>query len=268
MSQPPIAVLLPVDTRAGAGGRERVAAQREHASFALSVAARRCGAKLGPLRHDSLGAPLPSNGWHRSLSHARGLAAAALHGAPLGIDVERPRALRADRVDAVLSRRELEVLGPLDELSFARAWTAKEAVLKKAAVGLLELASCVLVGREGQGLLLLEHRGRVHEVWQRVVHGHLVALTFDGGPPAAPPQWLLLDPPGSRAVERAHPAKADASRGARDAAEIDPSTIHLDPHPPGPAGTARAGSAPASITIADAERWPGSLARRAQAGQL
>jgi hypothetical protein len=201
--QPPIAVLVPVSMRAGASGRERVESLREHASFALSAAARRTGAELGALCHDPLGAPLASDGWHRSLSHARGLAAGALHRAPIGIDVERPRPLRMDRVEAVLSRRELDVLGPLDELSFARAWTAKEAVLKKAGVGLLELSSCVVVGHEGQGLLLLEHRDRVHEAWQRVVHGQVVALTFDGGPRATPPHWYLLDPPDA-AVRGGH----------------------------------------------------------------
>jgi hypothetical protein len=219
--QPPIAVLLPVDTRAGAGGRERVESLREHASFALSAAARRTGAELGPPRHDPLGAPLPERGWYRSLSHARGLVAAALHRAPIGIDVERPRPLRADRVEAVLSRRELEVLGPLDELSFARAWTAKEAVLKKAGVGLLELSACTLVGREGADLLRLEHRGRLHEVWQCVVHGHVVALTFDGCAPATPPRWIVVAAPRDAPGKREHGLAATAMSRAPSDTAID-----------------------------------------------
>ena len=212
MNRPPLAVLVRVPLRAGASGRERVASQREHAGFALTAAARRSGAELGALRHDPLGAPLPSNGWHRSLTHARGLAAAALHRAPLGIDVERPRPLSAERIEAVLSAAEIEVLGELDELGFARAWTAKEAVLKKAGAGLLELSSCVLVGREGRELLLVEHRGRLHEVWQRAVHAHVVAISFDGSPPATPPRWLTAQPGcGLGASQAQEPSRGSAA---------------------------------------------------------
>jgi 4'-phosphopantetheinyl transferase len=174
-------VLLPRrEAHKGLRGREKLAAQSALARDALALSARACGAQLEGLLKDGEDAPLPSNGWHWSLSHASGFAAGAVCRAPIGIDVEEIAPRRADVVARACSREELEVLGGFSWKAFARAWTAKEAVLKKAGVGLLELGRCRIVAAADERTLVLRHRDRNHVVAQSVQAGHVAAVTHDG----------------------------------------------------------------------------------------
>lgn len=168
-------------------GRARLEAQSVLARRALESSACASGAVLGTLAKDGEDAPLATNGWHWSLSHAHGFAGGVVCGAPVGLDVEAVAPRRDDVVARVTSRAELEVLGGFSWDAFARAWTAKEAVLKKAGVGLLELDRCHLVAAPGADLLIVHHRGRDHAVHQRTRAGHVAALTHDG--PDALIEW-------------------------------------------------------------------------------
>jgi 4'-phosphopantetheinyl transferase len=164
---------------AGLRGRQRLASQSARARVALALSARSSGARLGPLEKDVEEAPLPTNGWHWSLSHATGFAAGAVCRARIGIDVEAIAPRRSDLVARVSSREELELLGGSSWEAFVRVWTAKEAVLKKAGVGLLELDRCRLVAVTGPRTLLVNHRGRDHVVEQCVASDHVAAVTHD-----------------------------------------------------------------------------------------
>jgi 4'-phosphopantetheinyl transferase len=160
-------------------GRARLESQSALARAALALSARASEARLGPLAKDAEDAPLPSNGWHWSLSHSDGFAAGAVCRARIGIDVEAIAPRRSDVVARVSSREELELLGGFSWEAFVRVWTAKEAVLKKAGVGLLELDRCRLVAVTGTGLLVVNHRGRDHVVEQSVDSDHVAAVAHD-----------------------------------------------------------------------------------------
>lgn len=169
-------VLVPTPPCSGEG-RERVEVQRTAARGALADSAGASGAELGNLETDERGAPLPSNGWHWSLTHDASWSAAVVAPGPVGIDLERISPRREQLVKRVLDDQELRLLDEETTLAFIRAWTAKEAVLKAAGVGLLELSSCRVVGRPDDRHLLLEHRSRQQLVrhWE---HGQsLLALT-------------------------------------------------------------------------------------------
>jgi 4'-phosphopantetheinyl transferase len=160
-------------------GRARLDAQSALAREALEQSARASGAALGPLEKDAEEAPLPTNGWHWSLSHAAGFAAGAVCRARIGIDVEAVAPRRSDVVARVSSREELDLLGGFSWEAFVRVWTAKEAVLKKAGVGLLELDRCRVVAVPGRRTLVVNHRGRDHVVEQRMECEHVAAVTHD-----------------------------------------------------------------------------------------
>ena len=160
-------------------GRARLATQSELAREALARSARAAGARLGPLHKDVEEAPLPTNGWHWSLSHSAGFAAGAVCRARIGIDVEAITSRRSDVVARVSSRDELELLGGFSWEAFVRVWTAKEAVLKKAGVGLLELDRCRIVAVPGRRTLVVNHRGRDHVVEQCIECEHVAAVTHD-----------------------------------------------------------------------------------------
>ncbi len=160
--------------------RERVAAQRAAARVALREAASRvgCAATEFPQEEDG-GRPLPIDGWHWSISHDATLVAAVLHREPVGVDLERVAERRAALHDKVAWQSERELLAPWDARAFTRLWTAKEAVLKAAGVGLTELSGCRLVGLAGEDLLL-EHRGGPRRVRQARCGEHVLAVHAPG----------------------------------------------------------------------------------------
>lgn len=169
-------------------GAERVDRQRRRAESALRLAAARAGVELGALEHDARGAPLASDGWHRSHSHTQDCAAAVLATGPVGIDVEPIALRRAAGFANVVSAAERALLGDLDALLFARVWTAKEALLKRAGVGLAELSGCRVRGLCGAYAVRLRYRGAEHVVHQSIAHGFVVSLASDL-PLGAPIDW-------------------------------------------------------------------------------
>jgi hypothetical protein len=89
-----------------------------------------------------------------------------------------------------MSGGELEVLGGFSWERFARVWTAKEAVLKLAGVGLLELDRCRVVGVRGVDEVIVEHRGRGWIVRQSVRDGHVAAVVWDGDEAERDVEWM------------------------------------------------------------------------------
>ncbi len=161
-------------------GREGVEARRALSRRALALAAEAMGARLGPERHGEHGQPLPDGDWHSSRSHARSCAAAACAPFALGVDVEEVLPRRDELVPRMCSRDELDLLGGFTWERAFRIWTAKEAVLKKAGVGLLELSACRLTAVDGDRQAWIHHRGRHHKVEQLSRDGHWVAIAHDG----------------------------------------------------------------------------------------
>ena len=172
------AVLLPTHAERVHKGRLRVAHLAAVARRALAASAEESGAALGELEKDANDAPLPSCGWHWSISHAAHWAAGVVARVPVGIDVERVEPVAQEVVAEVATREELDLFDGFSWLAFARLWTAKEAVLKKAGCGLSELSGCRLVAAPGLAVVV-HHRGRDHFVHQSVQHGHVCSLASD-----------------------------------------------------------------------------------------
>lgn len=174
-----------------AAPRERVAAQRAAARAALDELARRHGLPTGhwPQVEDG-GRPLPVEGWHWSISHDDTFVAAVLSREPVGVDLERIAERRAALHDKVAREDERACFETWDALAFTRLWTAKEAVLKAAGVGMAELSGCRVIAEEGE-VLLLSHRNQECRVLQARLGDHVVALF---GPSIEQCSWDL---PGS-----------------------------------------------------------------------
>ena len=188
----PVVVLPYVARATPLRGRERVLEQSSRAREALARAARAVDAQMGELTKDEEDAPLPSNGWHWSLTHAEHFAAATIARFRIGIDIEEVRPRSQALVPRVTSRVELELLGGFDWQRFFRVWTAKEAVLKRAGQGLLELSGCRLVAVADDCTLILHHRGRDHVVRQLLRANHIVSVSHDG-PSDVNIEWTFDD---------------------------------------------------------------------------
>ena len=81
----PVVVLAPLPL-ALPRGRERVELQRDHARRAVRESARASAATLSELTKSADDVPLPSNGWHWSLSHSPAHVAGVVSRDPIGVD--------------------------------------------------------------------------------------------------------------------------------------------------------------------------------------
>lgn len=157
-------------------GRERVELQRLHAREAVRLSAVRAGARLGALEKDAVDAPLPSGGWHWSLSHSATWVAGVVHSAPLGVDVEEQRAISDEVAERVLDQHERALIAAHGLSGLLRAWTAKEAVLKEFRVGLTGLERCRIQDLDLDSIRV-SFDGHVRRVRQWLTPARVVALS-------------------------------------------------------------------------------------------
>ncbi len=160
-------------------GLERVARQRRRAIEALHCSERESGAELAVLEKDADDAPLASNGWHWSISHTSDFSAGIVSRARVGIDIESVSRRRLELVTAVASPTERELFPEFGAREFVRVWTAKEAVLKKAGIGLAELSAARVLSVPNDQCLIVAHRGRRHLAHQWEHDGHVAAISTD-----------------------------------------------------------------------------------------
>jgi phosphopantetheinyl transferase len=160
-------------------GLARVQRQRQRALAALRCSERESGAELARLEKGAGDEPLPSNGWHWSISHTRAFSAGIVSRAPVGIDIESVVQRRLEVVTTVASPAERELFGAFGPREFIRVWTAKEAVLKKAGVGLAELSAARVISVPSETCLVVSHRGREHFAHQWERDGHVAAISSD-----------------------------------------------------------------------------------------
>ena len=139
------------------------------------------GRELDPPQSDA-GAPLPIDGWFWSLAHTRGMVVSVTAPLPLGIDVEwleRKRWQHARDYFEGLAPEELDCIGGDDVASVLTLWAGKEAVLKRAGIGLADLARCELVARTAEDELLFRHNEDEVYVRHTTFGRHVITLAYD-----------------------------------------------------------------------------------------
>ena len=178
---------------------EGVSARRRAARTALSAGARLAGAPFpwtnaafDPPR-DPHGAPQPVSGWSWTVSHTRQWVGAALWTGPVGLDIEGRRQPSSAVVEAASTTAERTLMEKHwdREEAFLRLWSAKEAVLKRTALGLAGLSATGLRALEPDGdltRLTFDYEGLPFTVIQGSLDGgagtveHWWSLTAAGDP--------------------------------------------------------------------------------------
>lgn len=158
--------------------RERVRYLSRLARKALVISARHQGVNAAPsdFLKDDQGAPLPVAGIFWSLSHKPAYVAAVAAPRPVGIDVERITPRPEGLWDKVTAPEERALLPDRSPTAFFRCWTAKEAVLKSASVGLAHLSGCRIVSVPDDRRLILAYDNNVREVIHFFHDDHLFSM--------------------------------------------------------------------------------------------
>jgi len=169
-------------------GKEKVDHLSQIAREALKVSAEKSRVRLGELLKDEKGVPFPVAGIYWSLSHKPNYVAAVISKDKVGIDIEeikpRPESLFA----RVASDEEWE----LQERSWDtlyRYWTAKEAILKAAGIGISGLKTCRIISVPDENHITSNYKGQIFLVEQLRHKNHIVSVLKDDNQI----EWLILD---------------------------------------------------------------------------
>jgi 4'-phosphopantetheinyl transferase len=160
-------------------GRARVQAQSRRAREALALSCGASGVAPGPFVKDERDAPLPFNGTYWSLSHKSRYVAAVVGPKAIGIDLEEI-APRHERLHPYVAGESEWALADQSWETFFRYWTAKEAVLKAAGVGLAHLKKARIHSILDAENLIVEYESRLWPVRHFRFEDHIVSLTHDG----------------------------------------------------------------------------------------
>ena len=170
-------VILPV-AEAGQklSGKEKVSELSRIAREALKLSAKKSGVMLGELMKDEDDVPCPCDGNYWSLSHKTKYVTAVVSKEMVGIDIEEIRPRSESIFNLVASDEEWELSPDLSWHTFFRYWTAKEAVLKAAGIGIGGLKACRIISVPDENHIVLHHRDRLFQVEQLDYKNHIVSI--------------------------------------------------------------------------------------------
>lgn len=157
-------------------GRDKVLRLSSLARHAVQLSASQIGVKLGELIKSQEGAPLPSGGYFWSLAHKTEYVAGVVADVPIGLDIEKIRPCAPGLYRIAADETEWKLAEMADDLLFFRYWTAKEAVLKSAGIGLKALSRCRVIEIVDDHHLMLSYNHHAYDVEHFYFNGHIAAI--------------------------------------------------------------------------------------------
>ena len=157
-------------------GRDKVVRLSSLARQAVQLSAGQSDVKLGELMKSAEGAPLPVGGYFWSLAHKTEYVAGVVADFPIGMDVEKIRTCAPGLYRMVADETEWKLGETVNDLLFFRYWTAKEAVLKSAGIGLRALSQCRIIEIVDDHHLMLSYKHQEFDVEQFYFNGHIAAI--------------------------------------------------------------------------------------------
>jgi 4'-phosphopantetheinyl transferase len=159
--------------------RDRVKFLSRHARLALKISALKSNMRLGELKQDDNGAPLPSNSIYWSISHKTHYVGGVVAPAPIGIDIERIRECSRGLFAKTAGDREWALAGNEKKslVTFFRYWTSKEALVKTSGIGLKDLLKCQVIRIIDDRHLKIHYSGRNWLIEHFYFDHHIASIT-------------------------------------------------------------------------------------------
>jgi 4'-phosphopantetheinyl transferase len=159
--------------------RDRVKFLSRHARLALKQSARKSNVRLGELKQDENGAPLPHDGLYWSVTHKTQYVGGVVAPAPIGIDIERIRECSRGLFAKTAGDREWALAEPEKNslITFFRYWTSKEALVKTSGSGLKDLLKCRVTRVIDDRHLQIRYKDREWLIEHFYFDQHLASIT-------------------------------------------------------------------------------------------
>ena len=171
----------------GLRGEQRVEDLNLRGRDAVAMSAMASGHAVPRFTVDDRDRPMPTRGIHWSIAHSPTMVAGVASVEPVSIDVERIRPRADYQIAGAMDDEELEILGGDAVNAYFCAWTAKEAVLKLAGVGLPGLSRC-RIKKAWSDHAVVSFDGIDYPVTFAFFSGHVAAVT--GRPELV--EWTFL----------------------------------------------------------------------------
>jgi 4'-phosphopantetheinyl transferase len=155
--------------------KERVKFLSRQARQALEFSAKKSRVRLGKLEQDERNAPLPFDGIYWSITHKTEYVGGVIAPYPVGIDIEKI----CSRTKALFQKTASEAEWSLADMTFEtffRYWTAKEAVLKAAGIGLKALSKCRVVRVPDERHLDIEYGASTYRIQHHYYNDHVASI--------------------------------------------------------------------------------------------
>jgi 4'-phosphopantetheinyl transferase len=183
MDKTPIRTLYPVILSVPEKVREfkpqdRVLFLSRQARRALQRSAQKSGIRLGELLQDQNGAPLPFEGTYWSITHKMDYVGGVVSPQPIGLDIEKIRLCSKGLFRKTAGEQEWRLVEPASDsaATFFRYWTAKEAVLKAAGIGIKDLSQCRVVRILDDDHLLIRYGQKAWHIEHVFFDGHVASV--------------------------------------------------------------------------------------------
>ena len=170
----PVILAVP-DTAKALTPKERVKFLSRHARRALEISAEKSSIRLDALEQDERNAPLPFNGTYWSITHKNEYVGGVVCPSPTGIDIEKI----CSRSESLFRKTADEgewALADKTFTTFFRYWTAKEAVLKAAGIGLRDLSKCRISRVPAPHHLDVEYDGNKWQIEHHFFNSHIASI--------------------------------------------------------------------------------------------
>jgi 4'-phosphopantetheinyl transferase len=155
--------------------KERVKFLSRQARRALVISAEKSRVRLGKLEQDERNAPLPFDATYWSITHKTEYVGGVIAPYPVGIDIEKI----CSRTKALFQKTATEAEWSLADKTFEtffRYWTAKEAVLKAAGIGLKALSKCSVIRVPDERHLDIEYDASTYRIQHYCYNNHIASI--------------------------------------------------------------------------------------------